>query len=79
MTTDSVVCAAMSVQGPQVGRDELGLEKQILGGIAGHGQLGKGDDIGAQRGGLVDPLHDPRRVPGDVAYSSVDLSQGQAQ
>ncbi len=61
-----------------VGRDEVALQVEVLGRVAGDAELGEDRQLGALRFGAVDPLRDLRRVAVDVADGRVDLGQGYA-
>ena len=56
--------------------DEVGFVEQVLGGIAGDGELGEGDEVGAEGSGLVDVVEDFGRVAPQIADSGVDLGEG---
>ncbi len=58
---------------------KAGLEQQVLGRVAGHGHLGKGDQVGAQRAGAGDAVDDFALVAGQVPDGGVDLGQGEAK
>jgi len=64
---------------PQVVIHELRLEQQVLGGIAGHGELGEGHDVGPGLPGAADRFDDPVPVAGEVADRGVDLCHGNAK
>ena len=59
------------------GAQNAGLEQQVLGWVAGYGQLGENDDIGIEGARLLDPVSDEEAVAGQVSDSGVDLRQGE--
>ena len=68
-----------AAHGIHVGLKEAGLEKQVLGGVSGDGQLGKGDQVGTQGAGLLHQAYDLGGVAFQVTDCGVDLGQGQAK
>ena len=50
-------------------------KKQVLGRIAGHGQLGEEDELGAGLSGFAEPLDDARAVAVEVADDRVHLRE----
>ena len=56
--------------------DEVGLVEQVLGGVAGDGELGEGDEVGVLGSGLVDVVEDLGRVAPQIADGGVDLGEG---
>src|SRR5207244_3358021 len=64
--------------GPIVGH-EPGLEDEVLGGVAGDGELGEGGHVGAGGFGPVEGGDDPLDVSVEVADRGVDLTQGDAK
>ena len=54
---------------------EAGPQQQILRWVAGDGQLGEEDEVGAGALGLADRLQDPLAVPVQVADGGVDLRE----
>ena len=56
--------------------DEVWLVEQVLGGVAGDGELGEGDEVGAAGSGLVDVVEDLGRVAPQIADGGVDLGEG---
>jgi len=64
--------------GAGVGEEVL-LEQQVLGRVAGNRQLGEHDELRALMAGARDVPLDLGHVPGDVADGGVDLGQGDAE
>ena len=58
--------------------EEVLLEQQVLGGIAGEGQLGEHHEVGPVASRRLDPVADQLRVACDVPDGGVDLAQRQA-
>ena len=56
--------------------DEVGLVEQVLGRVAGDGELGEGDEVGIAGSGLVDVVEDLGRVAPQIADGGVDLGEG---
>ena len=54
---------------------EAGPEQEVLRRVAGHGELGEEDEVGAGGLGLADRLQDPLAVPIQVADGGVDLRE----
>ena len=69
------VSAAIAVE--RLGRraQEARPQKQVLGRIAGHGQLGEEDELGAGVSGFAEPLDDARAVAVEVADDRVHLRE----
>jgi hypothetical protein len=63
------------VAGPQ----EVLLEQQVLGRVAGEHELAEEDELGAGVARLLDAARDLRDVALDVAHARVDLGEGDAQ
>ena len=59
-----------------VGLDEVALQVEVLGRVAGEAELGEDRQVGALVAGAADPLGDLRRVAVDVADRRVDLGEG---
>jgi hypothetical protein len=55
---------------------EAGPEEEVLGRIAGHGQLGEEDEIGACVAGLAQAFEDTRAVAVEVPDDRVHLRKG---
>ena len=49
------------------GADEARAEQEVLGRVAGHGELGKEDEVGGVRLRVVEPLEDQLPVAVEVA------------
>ena len=56
--------------------DEVGFVEQVLGGVAGDGELGEGDEVGVAGSGLVDVVEGLGRVAPQIADGGVDLGEG---
>ena len=56
-------------------RDEARAQQQVLGRVAGDGQLGKAEQVAARGLGLGHRLEDAGDVAGQVADDGVDLGQ----
>ena len=67
------------LEGGQVVRHEGRLEQKVLGGIAGDGELGEGDDVGTLRLDPRQAANDPLGVAVDLAHDGVELAQGDTQ
>ena len=65
-------------RGP-IGFDEMALQVEVLGRIAGHAELREDRQIGALGGGAADPIGDLGGVAVDVADRGVDLGERYAQ
>ena len=63
---------------PAVGLDEVALQVEVLGRVAGHAELGEDRQVGALVAGPADPGGDLRGVAVDVADGRVDLGEGYA-
>ena len=61
-----------------VGGDEVSLQVEVLGRVAGQAELREDGQLGALGRGAVDPLGDLPRVAVDVADRRVDLGEGYA-
>ncbi len=59
-------------------REEAGLFDQVAGRVAGDGEFGKDDEVGAARGGVAGEAGHEGAVAGQVADRGVDLAQGDA-
>ena len=59
--------------------DERRANQQVLGWVAGYGQLGEGDDIGVERGGAARGVEDARAVAVEVTDGGVDLGESHPQ
>jgi hypothetical protein len=57
------------------GAHETGPEEQVLGWVAGDGELREQDEVGALAARAPEPLDDARRVAVDVADDAIDLGQ----
>ena len=57
------------------GLEEAGPQEQVLGRIAGDGQLGEDDEVRALRARLADRVDDERPVAGKVADDGVELGE----
>jgi hypothetical protein len=57
-------------------REEVLLQQQVLGRIAGQRQLREQDEIGLRLAGRADAVTDPVGVALDVADGGVDLTEG---
>jgi hypothetical protein len=66
-------------EGPRVCVEEVPLEQQVLGRVAGERQLRKHDDLGALAAGALDRVADLRRVAVDVADRRIELGERDAQ
>ena len=66
------------VQRPRGGPEEAGSKEQVLGRVAGDGQLGEEDEVGAARPGLLEPAEDAVAVAVEVADDGVDLGEREA-
>ena len=55
------------------------MEQQVLGGIAGQGELRHQQHVGAQAPGALGGVDYALRVAGDVTDKAVDLAQRDAQ
>ena len=64
-----------TVEGGEVGSEELLLEEQVFRGIAGRGELGESDEIGADRLRLLDGLDGLGGVAVEVADGGIDLGE----
>ena len=71
--------ASQLLDGAPVGLDEVPLQVEVLGRVAGQAELGEDDQLGALVAGADDPLGDLRGVAVDVADGGVDLGQGYTQ
>ncbi len=58
--------------------DEAGPEQQVLGRVAGDGELGEEDEVGVDAAGLGEQLEDPVAVAGQVADDGVQLGECEA-
>ena len=67
------------VQGPPARRQEMGLEQQVLGRVAVHGQLREHDQLRARVDAAVQVVADLARVAVDVADGRVHLGQRNPQ
>ena len=66
------------VERPRGGLEEPRSKEQVLGRVAGDGQLGEEDEVGATRPGLLEPAEDAAAVAVEVADNGVDLGEGEA-
>jgi len=66
------------MDGGEIVGDELRLEEEVLGGIAGDGQFGKNAEGGAFGSGLRGKVEDATGVAGDVSDGGIDLGKGDA-
>ena len=73
-----VRAATFGERSPVVGH-EAGLEHEVLGRVAGDGQLGEGGEVGAGRLGLLQGVEDALHVAVEVTHDGVDLAQRHAQ
>ncbi len=64
------------VEGAQIALDEGRLEQQVLGRIAGHGQLRERHQLGPHPSGSANPVDDLPRVTFEVSHGWVDLGEG---
>ena len=67
------------VDRPPPGGEEVGLEQEILGRVAVHGELGEDRDLGAGRARAVQRVDDRGLVAIDVADGRVDLGERDPQ
>jgi len=67
------------VQLAQVVADEAGLQEEVLGGVAGQGQLGEYDQVGLLAARPRHPVDDLLGVAAQVAHGAVDLGQRHSQ
>src|SRR5262249_26341598 len=61
-----------------VGGDEVGLQVEVLGRVAGDAELGEDHQLGAGLAGTADPLGDLGRGGVDIAKGGVGLGEGDA-
>src|SRR5207253_7988944 len=61
-----------------VGAQEVALEVEVLGRVAGNAELGEDHEVGARVAGAADPLGDLGGVGIDGADGGVDLGEGEA-
>ena len=71
-------CRQQIAQGRAGCGNEIGLEQQVLGWIAGDDQLGEENEVGALLAGFLQPVADFLCVALDIAHGNVDLGQGKA-
>ena len=63
------------VQGPHVLLDKARAHQEVLGGVAGDGQLGEGDEVGARVDRPLQGVGHPLDVSPDVPDGGVDLGE----
>ena len=68
-----------ALQGGLVVADEGLAQEQVLGRVAGDGQLREGDDVGAEVAGAVGVVDDLVGVALEVADGGVDLGEGYSE
>ena len=66
------------IDGTPVGVDEVALQVEVLGRIAGNAELREDDQVDPSVAGAPDPLPDLARIAVDVADGRVDLGEPKA-